>query len=91
MKKYVKPELFYERFELSQHIADCAWELTQADEKTCSADPDPEFGSGALSSLVGATLFTIEGICDLVPKVNYHGAYCYHTGTSDDFPKVFSS
>ncbi len=26
MKNYVKPELFYERYELSQHIADCAWE-----------------------------------------------------------------
>ena len=27
MKKYVKPELFFERYELSQHIADCTWEM----------------------------------------------------------------
>ena len=26
VKKYFKPELFYEVFELSQHIADCTWE-----------------------------------------------------------------
>ena len=25
MKKYVKPEIYYENFELSQHIADCGW------------------------------------------------------------------
>lgn len=91
MKKYVKPELFYERFELSQHIADCAWELTSGSKETCSANPDRAFGSGALESLGGATLFTSKDICDLVPGVSYDGFYCYHTGTSDDFPKVFSS
>ena len=35
MKNYVKPELFYERYELSQHIADCAWEVNY--EKTETA------------------------------------------------------
>ena len=28
MKAYVKPQLFYERYELSQHIADCTWNMT---------------------------------------------------------------
>ena len=27
MKAYVKPELFYERYELSKHIADCGIEF----------------------------------------------------------------
>lgn len=35
MKKYVKPELFYERYELSQHIADCAWELNSSNKADC--------------------------------------------------------
>ena len=43
MKKYVKPELFYERFELSQHIADCAWELTNSTKETCFAVPDNDY------------------------------------------------
>ena len=45
MKKYVKPELFYEVFELSQHIADCTWdwENTMFDPAhLCYASPDLE-------------------------------------------------
>lgn len=26
MKRYVKPELFFEQYELSQHVANCAFE-----------------------------------------------------------------
>lgn len=29
MKKYKKPEVVYERYELSQSVADCTWELVQ--------------------------------------------------------------
>lgn len=36
MKKYVKPELFYERYELNQHIAACAYDLNYADQNTCA-------------------------------------------------------
>lgn len=43
MKAYIKPVLYYERFELSQHIADCAWELNQAQD-TCGYKGDPDFG-----------------------------------------------
>ena len=42
MKKYVKPELFYEHFELSQHIADCAWELQQGSKEACYAIGDTD-------------------------------------------------
>ena len=27
MKPYVKPELYFESFELAQHIAACAWDM----------------------------------------------------------------
>lgn len=91
MKKYVKPELFYERFELSQHIADCGWEMkNQSNEKECSAEPDLKFGSGALGNLAAETLFAgSNDKCSL--GSNVYDWFCYHTGTSDDFPKVFSS
>lgn len=31
MKKYVKPELFYERYELTEQIAACAWDLNSVE------------------------------------------------------------
>ena len=41
MKPYIKPELFYERYEVSQHIADCAWEWENStDPNNCMALPD---------------------------------------------------
>jgi len=68
MKKYVKPVLFYEHFELSQHIADCAWELNNTDD--CSASPD----SGKLPG-APENAFASLGACDYVPE-----DYCYTTG-----------
>lgn len=75
MKKYVKPELFYEHYELSQHIADCAWEITYA-EAQCIAKGDPDKGLGAY------TLFTNDLGCMFVPKEygGTYGEYCYHGG-----------
>lgn len=37
MKTYVKPELFFESFELSQHIAGCNLTLNVGDAATCNA------------------------------------------------------
>ena len=36
MKTYVKPELFFESFELSQHIAGCSLQLNN-EVQTCTA------------------------------------------------------
>lgn len=44
MKPYVKPELYYENFTLSQHIADCGWELQSANVDACYAKGDTEWG-----------------------------------------------
>lgn len=71
MKKYVKPELFYEKYELSQHIADCQWEL-QYGKNQCVATPDPEDMPG-----YDKTLFSAELSCDIT---NYED-YCYQNGT----------
>ena len=68
MKKYVKPELFYERFELSQHIADCMWELNQA-QGACIAHPDEDQMSGI------PTVFTDALGCDMTESTLKD--YCY--------------
>lgn len=78
MKKYVKPELFYERFELSQHIADCDWELTNSTKDTCSAEADE-----TLSGMENLFVSVANG-CVYIPAgyegSNYEGLVCYHDG-----------
>lgn len=79
MKKYVKPELFYEEFELTQHIADCAWELDFQNLNSCkTAFPDPDYLSGM------SNLFTVPNGCDYIP-IGYEGSnvdvfVCYYGG-----------
>lgn len=62
MKKYVKPELFYERYELSQHIADCAWELQANSDTSCHAEPDdndyPGFSNLFHAQQIGCVMTT---------------------------------
>ena len=73
MKKYVKPELFYEPYELSQHIANCTLEIVNStDDKTCQGIPDP--GQG----MDGWVLLQAEVICEMPWE-----DYCYESGTSD--------
>lgn len=74
MKKYVKPELFYEKFELTQHIADCAWELNSPDKDSCEALADPDY----LPGFPPLFMSDAKG-CSLIPGVNYQD-YCYHDG-----------
>ena len=40
MKKYVKPDLFFEKFELSRQIAACHYDLNLA-ENACKTFKDP--------------------------------------------------
>ena len=74
MKKYVKPELFYERFELNQHIADCAWELTNPNQSNCAASADQNLLPGFTTLFVSS-----NAECEYIPGVNYED-YCYHDG-----------
>ncbi len=79
MKKYVKPELFFERYELSQHIADCALEFvvdgtrTHSDPLVCEAISDDSFFAGA-----GIVVFT-SAVSDCATK---YEAYCATNGGS---------
>ena len=73
MKKYVKPELFYEQFELSKHIADCAWELTLDNENVCSAVSD-----SAKIPVPGNLFVSEEKGCTVTSDV--YQDYCYQGG-----------
>ena len=56
MKKYVKPELFYEHFELNQHIAACGWDM----QEDGTALPNPGiFGPNYNETLYAALPCTI--------------------------------
>ena len=79
MKKYVKPELFYEQFEMAQHIANCGWEL-QYVANACVAKPDVnEWGD------YDQLLFASEGQGCTVTNVQ---DYCYQNG-SDNAPGAY--
>ena len=73
MKKYVKPALFYEKFELSQHIADCAWELNSTNKESCHASADPKFLDDSPNLFVSALSTCVYN------EDNYQN-YCYHDG-----------
>lgn len=85
MKKYIKPELFYERYELTQHIADCDWEMTTSmDPNTCAAYGEKD------SIYEDLKLFVHSYVCDIATEDEVWEDYCYQTG-SDGALKVFAS
>ena len=71
MKKYVKPELFYERYELTEQVAACSWDAyNQMDENNCAFEGDKSTGLEGLFAFADST----KG-CDFVPE-----QYCYQPG-----------
>lgn len=77
MKKYVKPELFYESFELSQHIAACGIDVNYADTGSCTPTLDPDFWGG-----MEDTVFN-SGRDDCSMDISVIEVYCYTAGTSE--------
>lgn len=80
MKKYVKPELFFENYELSQHIAVCDFDLVEGTlqdaEHTCRFKGDD-------ASAYGQILFTNNSNdCSIQ-------SYCYSIGA--DGWSIFNS
>lgn len=70
-KPYVKPQLYYENFELSQHIAACGWDMDNQDKNNCRALGDaPNFNNPPVY------LFTDTSRCDVVPG-DTGESYCY--------------
>ena len=86
MKKYEKPMITLERFELSQNIADCAWKLTSSSKDSCSAKPDDNFFFGSMNG----NLFNDSSYgCTIIAGVQYED-YCYQNGSGSPF-NVFKS
>ena len=79
MKKYVKPELFYEHFELSTHIADCVFEHVNGNEPE-----DCMFMADENSGMYGHMVFITENVCDWPLDHS-----CYYPGT--DGTNTFNS
>lgn len=86
MKKYVKPMIVLERYELNQNIAACAWDLNHADTNSCYADPDQDFFYGAVNRKL--FLQSSSG-CEMIAGVEYED-YCYQNGSNSPF-NVFRS
>lgn len=76
MKAYVKPELFFERFELSQHIAACGIDVHTNDVDGCNPTLDSSFWG------IGDTVFYAEQTRCAI-DINVIEAYCYTSGTSE--------
>jgi len=70
MKAYVKPELYYENFEVSQHIAGCNLTLQLEDPIKCTAIG--EIGSDNLSG------WFVDANTSCAVKVE---SYCYTNGS----------
>lgn len=81
MKKYVKPELFYESFELNQQIAAC-----QFDSNNTSTDEGCAFtGFDAVANEV-VTIF-LESTTACTVKAD---SYCYHNAAFSPYG-IFNS
>lgn len=80
MKKYVKPELIYEHFELSQQIAACDYDSQNThDDVGCAFTGDNGFGKTV-------TIF-LEATTSCETKAE---SYCYH-GSSGGMYSIFNS
>ena len=83
MKKYVKPELYYENFELSQHIAACGIDVKNSTSQYDCAQLDPDFWGG-----MSGRVFDSANSCTL--DIRAIEVYCYTAGTSEA-GKLFNS
>lgn len=83
MKPYVKPELFYENFELSQHIAACGIDVNFADTEKCIPSLDSDFWG------MSDTVFS-DGRTNCSIDISVIEAYCYTSGTTEA-GKLFNS
>lgn len=80
MKKYIKPELFYERYELSRNIAACAWDLNHANEFECGFKGDD----------LGLTGWVILAEAGRGCVITGYVEYCYQ-GNGPDNMNTFNS
>lgn len=72
MKPYVKPELYYESFELAQHIAGCAFTSQKA------TSPEECIYEGTIGKVTGSWFIEGSRTCAGVGQAQ---DYCYTNGT----------
>ena len=77
MKSYVKPELFYESFEMNQSIAACGIDVNHSDTSSCKPKLDPNFWDG-----LELTVFN-NGRADCSIDIKNIDVYCYTVGTNE--------
>lgn len=76
-KSYVKPELFYESFVLSQSIAACGIDVNFENTDKCAPQLDPAFWNG-----MSDTVFN-NGRTGCSMDISAIDVYCYTVGTSE--------
>lgn len=88
MKKYVKPDIYFESFQLTQHIAACGWDLNMATVESCTSDGDNQNVYSDNNIFAGAygPAFVERNVACKMKTENY----CY-TPPSDDMIAVFAS
>lgn len=74
-KSYVKPELFYESFVLSQSIAACGIDVHYKNENECQPTLDEKFWH------ISSTVFEDSAKCSTIAS-GIEG-YCYTSGTTE--------
>lgn len=80
-KKYEKPQVYMEKFELSHNVASCDYKLGAADVNQCKIVKDNYEKDG--DDFTGG--FVDDKVCDFA-----HSIYCYDAGEGT-LPTVFTS
>lgn len=79
MKQYIKPDLYYEDFELATHIATCALDMSnEKDVYNCTATSD---GTGQYPD--GWVFFSGEEGSACGEYESLDDGYCYTVGSSN--------
>ncbi len=91
MKTYVKPELYFESFELSQHIASCDLKLNNQSHRTCKIVGHEENTGSAFwdleQELKNSFIDFTACAGNVVGEAEF---YCYTNG-ANFLPKFFQS
>ena len=84
MKKYVKPALYFESFELSQNITVCGFDMNTTESLHCQAIGDADLFLGGMNLL--------REWCDISIDSDFGSLVCYQNGVDDgDFMRIFNS
>ena len=83
MKTYVKPELYFESFELSQHIASCDFKLVNALYKdSCQVvKTGPSTAPDEFGTIMGGYFTGDTQSCDKKIGFDRFEHYCYTNGS----------